>query len=560
MRYHTRHKRPPDPLLKSILFFVATKPFNSPITQPTSTDHIALENMPHKQKENHDHSAKGKKERLRQKQDAEARKQAKLAAAKALEEEKKLLAGNDIPLVEGHGAYEIGCEPEKEYNFNIRKRSKKHLRNDLRLKAEREEKEQEEEERRRAEAAAREASPEEEQDEDEEDEEEVIVEEYMVYICECCDKRYATKNHFLNHSNSKKHKDLVRIYEELGLIVTHIELRGENGNDKEAYDDYEEDAEIWNDANAFMQQEHKKEESDENDQDSDEEDVQPRENLFAAFADDSSSSSSVSSEESDVEDDKQPPKPAMPIVVNDSRNDLKEDEINFDELIHQNKLIQKQIDTENNANATIALIPERLPFDRNYDPNDYGVNENRLVAVQHRLQKRLAERGIVSSHGTGPSDAVAIGRTLLQEVLDANIETLQTKLEAYNRHKKDCQLLGREFARMRGNSKALSAQFVFKQDAADNARSRANVHHAGSHYHMQMARSMQFGRSKGLMARHSSQGARLQASRMAAKETSRMQSGGGRMKVGKTSKKSNMKRQGQAGGSKKTGGKKGEGE
>ena len=65
--------------------------------------------------------------------------------------------------------------------------------------------------------------------------------EYVVYICECCDKRYATKNQFLNHSNSNRHWDLVRIYQELGVIVTHIELRGENGNDQEAYDDDEED-------------------------------------------------------------------------------------------------------------------------------------------------------------------------------------------------------------------------------------------------------------------------------------------------------------------------------
>ena len=75
-----------------------------------------------------------------------------------------------------------------------------------------------------------------------------------------------------------------------------------------------------------------------------------------------------------------------------------------------------------------------------------------------------------------------------------------------------------------------------------------------SHYHMQAARSMQFGRNKGMMARHSSQGARLQAKRMAAKETARMQTGGGGMKVGKTSKKSKQKSQGEAGGSKKTGG------
>jgi hypothetical protein len=119
--------------------------------------------------------------------------------------------------------------------------------------------------------------------------------------------------------------------------------------------------------------------------------------------------------------------------------------------------------------------------------------------------------------------------------------------------------MSRQFALSKGNSKALPSQYVFKQDIADNSRRRANVHHAGSHYHMQAARSMQFGRQKGLMARHSSQGARLQASRMSAKETARMQQGGGGMKVGKTSKKSNQKERGEAGGSKKSGGKKGGG-
>jgi len=48
---------------------------------------------------------------------------------------------------------------------------------------------------------------------------------------------------------------------------------------------------------------------------------------------------------------------------------------------------------------------------------------------------------------------------------------------------------------------------------------------------------MQHGRQKGLMAHHSSQGSRLQASRMPAKEMQRVHGKG--MKVGKTSKKSN---------------------
>jgi len=137
--------------------------------------------------------------------------------------------------------------------------------------------------------------------------------------------------------------------------------------------------------------------------------------------------------------------------------------------------------------------------------------------------------------------------------MEANTDTLEARLEAYNSHKRECNLLTTEFAIAKGNSKALPSQYVRKVDAADNARTRANVHHAGSHYHMQAARSMQFGRSKGMMARHSSQGSRLQASRMAAQETARTQTGG--VFGGKvSSKKSNMKRRGAAGGSKKCGG------
>lgn len=191
--------------------------------------------------------------------------------------------------------------------------------------------------------------------------------------------------------------------------------------------------------------------------------------------------------------------------------------------------------------------------------------------------ERLASRGLEPLYRE--SNAVALGKTLLQQVMDANMETLQSRLEEYQRHKAEHQLLGREFRFAKGNSKALASQYTFRIDPADNARARANVHHAGryastlfyftvfypcsrsyltsyiiSHYHMQMSRSMQFGRTKGLMARHSAQGARLQASRMAAKEMARMQQGSG-MKIGKkTSKKSLQKRRGQAGGSKKTGG------
>ena len=75
------------------------------------------------------------------------------------------------------------------------------------------------------------------------------------------------------------------------------------------------------------------------------------------------------------------------------------------------------------------------------------------------------------------------------------------------------------FAQMaKGNSKGLAGQFVFRPDAADNAARRASVHHwgaggGGSHYNMAAAAGRSKGTSKGLLSRHSKQGARLQAAR-----------------------------------------------
>ena len=40
-----------------------------------------------------------------------------------------------------------------------------------------------------------------------------------------------------------------------------------------------------------------------------------------------------------------------------------------------------------------------------------------------------------------PFEAITMGKTLLQQVLEANVDTLQQKLEAYNKHKQDCQLM-----------------------------------------------------------------------------------------------------------------------
>ena len=68
----------------------------------------------------------------------------------------------------------------------------------------------------------------------------------------------------------------------------------------------------------------------------------------------------------------------------------------------------------------------------------------------------------------------------------------------------------------KGTSKAIPSTYVRKADHADNKHARAIVHHTGSHYVMAGSRQYQRGvRVKGVVSRHSRQGARLQAKRMA---------------------------------------------
>ena len=87
--------------------------------------------------------------------------------------------------------------------------------------------------------------------------------------------------------------------------------------------------------------------------------------------------------------------------------------------------------------------------------------------------------------------------------------------EAQLRHNR---LLARSANVRKGNNstKAIASQFVHKESPADNAARRAVVHHTGSHY--VMAGGVQFQRGlrvPGVVSRHSKQGAKLQAARMA---------------------------------------------
>ena len=75
---------------------------------------------------------------------------------------------------------------------------------------------------------------------------------------------------------------------------------------------------------------------------------------------------------------------------------------------------------------------------------------------------------------------------------------------------------------LRGASKALAAQFTTKAGFADNAARRAIVHHwgaggGGSHYHTAGSKQFLKGvRIKGVVSRHSKQGAKMQAARVQA--------------------------------------------
>eukprot|EP00592_Proboscia_alata_P017082 CAMPEP_0194399250 /NCGR_PEP_ID=MMETSP0174-20130528/126553_1 /TAXON_ID=216777 /ORGANISM="Proboscia alata, Strain PI-D3" /LENGTH=528 /DNA_ID=CAMNT_0039195633 /DNA_START=126 /DNA_END=1712 /DNA_ORIENTATION=- len=522
--------------------------------------------MPHCQKENHDRGSKSKKERQKKKEALLARKQ----SAKTQEEEELEgvnLTKNNLAFAEGYGEYEIGCDEEKEYKarFNMKKRSKKHLRNDIKRQQDRKEREEEERLQKEQEEQYRLEQEKLEQEaagEMNEEEEEPLTEEYLIYICQCCHKKFNTVNQFINHTNSRRHKDNAKLFEEAGVIVTDVQFRKDFDDDNFSYQEEEAKQDFESDDQSQKYGINGSDRDDDDDSDSDEEDDEPRKvgSLFgalAAFSDSSSSSDSSDDEvqEIRVEEESRVVAELESLVEDNVAIDYDDDLDLLEEIIYQNRLQERLYpDNDTNEDSDAEIVPVAFE-DEQYNPENFNTDENRLAAVRYRLQKRLAAKGVQPNDinpGCRSSDAVLVGKTLLQQVMEANIETLEAKLAAYNRHKAEYQLLGRDFKFSKGNSKALPSQYTFRIDPANNSRRRENIHHTGSHYHMQASRSMQFGRTKGLMARHSAQGSRLQASRMAAQEMAQMHGKG--MKVGKSSKKSQQKRRGEAGGSKKTGG------
>ena len=73
--------------------------------------------------------------------------------------------------------------------------------------------------------------------EEDEEEEEPVTEEYLVYICLCCHKKFNTANQFKNHLESKKHRNNAKLYEEAGVIVTEVQRKEDFDDDDNSYED-----------------------------------------------------------------------------------------------------------------------------------------------------------------------------------------------------------------------------------------------------------------------------------------------------------------------------------
>lgn len=239
--------------------------------------------------------------------------------------------------------------------------------------------------------------------EEEEQELEPIIKEYLVYICQCCYKKFNTTNQFVNHSNSKKHRYNARLYEEAGVIVTEIQLRRNNDDDDDdgySYeeDDYAEDDEFGQgreEGGEFGSYYDNGDDSEEDEEeDEDEEPATKARNTFSAFADDSDSSSDSSSDNSEEEDED-----IADVSSGQSAKDDNEDHTECDdqddldileEIIYQNRLQERffpESDADEEDTVSKEVVP--VPYDGEwYNPDNLNADENRLASIQHRLQKR----------------------------------------------------------------------------------------------------------------------------------------------------------------------------
>jgi hypothetical protein len=153
------------------------------------------------------------------------------------------------------------------------------------------------------------------------------------------------------------------------------------------------------------------------------------------------------------------------------------------------------------------------------------VREERAQAALAAIRRRLGEAALLAAAEAREESAL---RSELQRSGKRSSALARFAGEAEERGRQGALMakMAQFTQRAKGNSKAIASTYTYKADFADNKRMRSIVHHwgaggGGSHYMMAGGKQFQKGnRVKGVVSRHSRQGAKLQANR--AKATGRM--------------------------------------
>ena len=229
-------------------------------------------------------------------------------------------------------------------------------------------------------------------------------------------------------SQSKKHQERAKLFEEAGVIVTEVMLADELNVDELDYVVGEEEDEYIRGGEDVNNEETKEgygsEEGDggevyNEEDEEEEEDTEKVGSLFsalAAFSDDSSSSSSSdeSSDEEENDDDRDDcttsssnkqheANTATASTAIEDGNEWEDDLDLLEDIIYQNRL-NEQLYPDDDGNGSseeekaVALPPVVFDDDK-YDLAD-NFNGDRLAAVQHRLQKRyvILARSLTYTH------------------------------------------------------------------------------------------------------------------------------------------------------------------
>ena len=166
------------------------------------------------------------------------------------------------------------------------------------------------------------------------------------------------------------------------------------------------------------------------------------------------------------------------------------------------------------SGRTLGHRALRSAYRQRYQKEDTRVS---VVAARRSYEARVRTRlGLRPGQPLPPNAS---------RVLAASHADLAAQVAQRAARQAEHRLLLGSFARAGGTSKALASSYVHKADFADNKHARAITHHGyggfggGAHYTMAGSRQFQRGvRVKGVVSRHSVQGARLGASRQAVRQ------------------------------------------